>query len=168
MTEDQSLGSQLMTNKFKKKNGRLVQDKLGGFSGNGTGQFHHLNNPGPGHSKSMSVGNQQIQLSQTANQVNNLGNHNRKLTPSKAQTIMAPNGQSSSYQGMLNNAKNIYDKKRGNLTNHSRANTIDVSKHEKDSRKNMKRKDRMGTIESDNLGNTGSGQVSNIMGMNYN
>jgi hypothetical protein len=80
-------------------------------------------------------------------QVNNLSSNNRKLTPSKGQTLVPqPISATSNFQGintLTSTSKNLYDKSRAKIQTHPRGPQTDGRID--NSRKNIRKKDRAGT-----------------------
>jgi len=83
--------------------------------------------------------------------MNNTSNQNRKLTPSKGNINIRGN-QGISQNNMTHNFGRNYDQKPGKGKINGRSNTIEIMQ-EKDSRKNIKKKDRMGSsLDAENTG----------------
>jgi hypothetical protein len=150
-----------LANKFKKKNGRQLQDHLGQF------QNHNMNQSMPNNgmvnqSQLGSSGNQVINGSSQQYQMNNTSNQNRKLTPSKG-NINIRGGQAIPQNNMTHNFGRNYEKPSKQAKMNGRSNTIEIVQQDKDSRKNIKRKDRMGSLDGENTGNIPVGS-SNPLG----
>ena len=113
-----------MNSKFKKKNGRLVQDHISGqvIAGNGTKNLI------------------QSQLNQSSNSAMGSNNHNRKLTPSKMNVnlgIRGSNNNSALVQSL--GGKNYEQPGKKAMKINNRSNTIEnLQVIERESKKNIK------------------------------
>lgn len=125
-----------ISSKFKKKNGRMVQDHIGG-------QPNHLQNSFNG-TNSKGFANQQ-----------QLASQNRKLTPNKMNIGIKANS-SMAQNTTMNLGRNNFDVK-GKQKSNSRSNTIEnsMNQYEKESKKNVKRKERASsTLEPSEMQNS--------------
>lgn len=118
---------------------------------------------GPQSSQAAATG----QSASAMGHMNNASNQNRKLTPSKGTIGLRANSALNNSNNIAQNLGRNYEKQSGKQQKvNGRSNTIEVPPQEKESRKNVKRKERTSQSSIDGLWNKNGKPVSQITSFN--